>query len=344
MPILLASLIVLGAVAGPPPLEPLGRFDARAIPEASGIVKSRRFPGIFWVHNDSGNAPRLFAVRSDGRIVRRFRLAIPNLDWEDIAIDDQGHLYLGDIGNNTGLLRVRAIYRIDEPDPSSPEDRGPSAGRHAAVSYVLPRSNRFDAEGLVYDQGTAILVAKYLDGREAELFAVPIDPPSPPPTGPSRSRSARSAGCPASSSPPPAPSLSEDGTLLAVCSYAVTRVYRRGESPRLAAPGRGPVRGRLPIEGITWDGRDLILAAEEGRGLYRLSEATWRAAGRRETARDRADASAEGEMMAETSDVVIVGGGVIGLSIAYALAREGSGPRCWTAASWAARPPGPAPG
>ncbi len=125
MPILLASLIVLGVAAGPTgPLEPLGRFDAQAIPEASGIVKSRRFPGIFWVHNDSGNAPLLFAVRSDGRIVRRFRLAIPNLDWEDIAIDDQGHLYLGDIGNNTGLLRVRTIYRIDEPDPSSPEAIG----------------------------------------------------------------------------------------------------------------------------------------------------------------------------------------------------------------------------
>ena len=87
------------------------------IPEASGIVKSRRYPGIFWVHNDSGNPPLLFAIRGDGRIVRQFRLAIPNIDWEDIAIDDQGHLYLGDIGNNTGALPLRAIYRIDEPDP-----------------------------------------------------------------------------------------------------------------------------------------------------------------------------------------------------------------------------------
>jgi hypothetical protein len=104
------------------PLEHLGRFDAQAIPEATGIVQSRRFPGIFWVHNDSGNPPLLFVVRSDGRIVRRFRLAVPNLDWEDITIDDQGHLYLGDIGNNGGVLRVRVIYRIDELDPSSTAD------------------------------------------------------------------------------------------------------------------------------------------------------------------------------------------------------------------------------
>ncbi len=294
MPILFASLIVLVAAAGEPPLEHLGRFDARAIPEASGIVKSRRFPGIFWVHNDSGNAPLLFAVRSDGKIVRRFRLAIPNLDWEDIAIDDRGHLYLGDIGNNTGLLRTRIIYRIDEPDPSSPEvpaDRPLAAA--SAVSYALPRSNRFDAEGLFYDRKTATLVTKYLDGREAELFAVPMDAPSPPTSRPVPVAIRSMDRLPDFTEPATGASLSEDGTRLAVCSYAVTRVYRRGESPpwQLVAEVR---YDSLPIEGITWDGRDLILAAEEGRGLYRLTEATWRtAAARREPAPRKSSPSLE---------------------------------------------------
>ena len=238
MPILLVSLIVLGMVAGPPVLEPLGRFDARAIPEASGIVKSRRFAGIFWVHNDSGHRPELFAVRRDGRIVRRFPLAIPNLDWEDIAIDDQGHLYLGDIGNNTGLLRVRTIYRIDEPDPTSAEDKDPDRPRAATrtVSYVLPASNRFDAEGLVYDRGTAVLVAKYRDGREAELFAVTMEPP------PDRPTEVRPIGrLPGFTEPATGADLSEDGNLLAVCSSAVTRVYQTGGITPLAAPGRGPI-------------------------------------------------------------------------------------------------------
>src|SRR4051812_38447050 len=152
LPCLIVSWV---AWVGQPALEPLGRFDVHLIPEASGIVKSRRYAGIYWVHNDSGNPPLLFAVRSDGRVVRQFRLAVPNLDWEDIAIDDRGHLYLGDIGNNGGLLPIRCIYRIDEPDPSSPPDRPlvPSA----TTFYSLPRSNRFDAEGLIYDAGSAIL-------------------------------------------------------------------------------------------------------------------------------------------------------------------------------------------
>src|SRR6516225_1863952 len=85
-------------------LEPLGRFDLRAIPEASGIVKSRRHAGIFWVHNDSGNPSTLFAIRRNGSIVQQFKIAAPNIDWEDIAADGDGHLYLGDIGNNGGVL------------------------------------------------------------------------------------------------------------------------------------------------------------------------------------------------------------------------------------------------
>ena len=89
----LLSLLIIGFASGDPnPLETIGRLDEKLIPEASGIVKSRRHSGIFWVHNDSGNPPLLFAIRADGRIVRQFRLAIPNIDWEDIAIDDQGHL------------------------------------------------------------------------------------------------------------------------------------------------------------------------------------------------------------------------------------------------------------
>jgi hypothetical protein len=281
MLILFASLIAQVAAEArnpdPAPLEPLGWFDARAIPEASGIVKSRRHPGIFWVHNDSGNAPLLFAVRDDGRIVRRFRLAIPNLDWEDIAIDDRGHLYLGDIGNNAGLLRVRTIYQLDEPDPSIPEggDRDRPLPATRTVAYSLPTSNRFDAESLVLDRGTAIVIAKYLDGREAELFAVPFDPP---PAGPAPGPApVRPIGkLPGFTEPATGADLSAEGTRLAVCSYRVTRIYhRKGESN--AWEELAEVRyAAMPIEGIAWDGGDLILAAEEARGLYRLRERVWR--------------------------------------------------------------------
>ena len=133
-----------------------------------------------------------------------------------------------------------------------------------------PRGNRFDAESLFYDRGTADLVAKYLDGREAELFTVPLEPPSPL-LRPAQPRSiGRLRGF---TEPATGADLSADGTLLAVCSTAVTRVYRRDdhESPpwRLLAVVR---YAALPIEGIAWDGRDLAPGRRGGRILSPLRE------------------------------------------------------------------------
>jgi hypothetical protein len=257
----------------PLPLERTGWLDDKLIPEASGIVKSRQYPGIFWVHNDSGNPPLLFAVNGDGRIVRQFRLAVPNTDWEDIAIDDQGHLYLGDIGNNGGLLPLRAIYRIDEPDPAALADKPLPAS--AATFYAMPKENRFDAESLFYDRGSMVVIRKAYDGREAELFTVPIEPPSPL-LIPARPHSV--GRLPGFTEPATGADLSADRTHLAVCSTAVTRVYHRDalDSPawKLVAVVRYKA---VPVEGIAWDGADLRLVAEGG-AFYRLQEKTWRTA------------------------------------------------------------------
>jgi hypothetical protein len=262
-------LTALAVADSPPVLQALGKFDTRAIPEASGLVKSRRYPGIFWVHNDSGNLPYLFAIRRDGTIVRQFRLAVPNVDWEDIAADDRGHLYLGDIGNNFGLLAIRAIYRIDEPDPDRPPS-GPIPAK-STVYFKLPGKDRFDAEGLFVEAGTAFVVSKRRDGREAELFAVPLEPPAPM-QDPALLR--RVGALPGFVEPATGASLSEDGELLAVCSYAVLRVYRKGQDRAwgmIAEVRYEP----SSVEGVAWDRLDLILASE-GRGLDRVSEAAWR--------------------------------------------------------------------
>jgi hypothetical protein len=37
--------------------------------ELSGIARSRAYPGVWWVHNDSGDEPRLFAIDAEGRVV-----------------------------------------------------------------------------------------------------------------------------------------------------------------------------------------------------------------------------------------------------------------------------------
>lgn len=252
-------------------LEALGRLDVARIPEASGVVASHRHPGVFWVHNDSGNPPLLFAVRAEGRIVGRFRVGVANVDWEDIALDDQGRLYLGDIGNNDGRLPLRAIYRLDEPDPSKPIDR-PLAATLATFYSPTSATGRFDAEAMILNGPEMILVAKAHDGREAELLAVPLDPPAPL-IRPARPRLlGRLAKF---TEPVTGASVSRDGTLLAVCSGSVARVYTK--TTKLPWPLLAEVPYDAPaVEGIAWDGLDLVLVAEGG-AMYRITEKTWRA-------------------------------------------------------------------
>jgi hypothetical protein len=261
---MLPLLLTLAGLLPPEPLEVLGRLGHPAIQEASGIVRSRRYPGIYWVHNDSGNPPALFAVRRDGSLVGAFRVAVPNVDWEDIAADDQGHLYLGEIGNNDNRLPLRAIYRLDEPDPSRPGDAPLSVT--LASYYRFPRGGRFDAEGLVVRGDQA------LDGRAAEVFAIPLDPPAPL-LRPALPR--RLGTLPGFTEPVTGADLSADGRFLAACSYGVARVYAPDGDAAWRLVGTVPFTDADGIEAIAWDGADLILVGE-GRGVYRIAEAAWR--------------------------------------------------------------------
>jgi len=110
-------------------VRPIATIAIPALREASGLVASHRYAGVLWAHNDSGDQPRLFAFRRDGVAVLPNRVTDParyrgitidnarNYDWEDITIDPEGRLYIGDIGNNDSARRNLAIYVVDEPDP-----------------------------------------------------------------------------------------------------------------------------------------------------------------------------------------------------------------------------------
>ncbi len=269
--LLLAALLVAD---GPKPvtLERVGRLEHPAIGEASGIVKSRKYPGVFWVHNDSGNAPRLFAVRRDGGLIREYMVKIPNVDWEDIAIDNAGHLYLGEIGNNEGRLPLRAVYMLDEPDPNL--DTAPALKVITACYYLMSRENRFDAEGLVIDGDRALIVSKTFDSRDAEVFSIPFAPPAPlmKPAKPKLTATLRGF-----TSPVTGASLTPDGKWLAVCATDLVGVYERSKdatwTPLFLQKFR-PSDGQ--VEAITWDDADLILTGE-GRQMLRLPAKVWQA-------------------------------------------------------------------
>ncbi|HPG00350.1 MAG TPA: hypothetical protein PLE77_09780 [Kiritimatiellia bacterium] len=92
-----------------------------ALNELSGLAASRQNPGVLWVHNDSGDLPRLFAITPSGALLGTYTLAgAEAVDWEDIAIGRDpasgvDYLYVGDIGDNPATRASVAVYRVPEP-------------------------------------------------------------------------------------------------------------------------------------------------------------------------------------------------------------------------------------
>ena len=257
-------------VRGRPIGAPGAKLSDPAIRETSGIVEEPwKHPGVFWILSVSGNPAALPAIRRDGRVLASFAVAAPNVDWEDIATDDTGHLFLGDIGNNATLLPLRAIYRIDEPDPSRPSKK-PLPVTLATFYRFASKSERFDAESLFVVGSDAFLIAKRFDGRDAGLYALALHPAATllKPATP------RSVGTvPGFTEPATGAALSEDGRRLAVVSTRAVRVYDRDGRGGLTL--RGTVRYKeRDAEAIAWDGPDLILVTESGL-LFRLAGGSW---------------------------------------------------------------------
>lgn len=131
----------------------LASLNDRAINEASGIAVSRKHPAMLWVNNDSGDKARLFLIDS----LAHTRMVVylsgaTNRDWEDLAIGPgpdsaQHYIYVGDIGDNLAVHRVKKIYRF--PEPEFTEGRL-AITQFDSIRFIYPDGSR-DAETLMVD-------------------------------------------------------------------------------------------------------------------------------------------------------------------------------------------------
>jgi hypothetical protein len=149
-----------------------GHIEAPSIAECSGLVESRRHPGVFWCLNDSDNPPEIFALTREGKLLATFTVDARNVDWEDIAIDDDGHLYISETGNNNFKRRPAVVYQIDEPDPAP----APAAGEHVKPLPVKKTWRRefpapADCESLFIYAGKGYLIDKRRDAKPATLYS-----------------------------------------------------------------------------------------------------------------------------------------------------------------------------
>ena len=181
---LLVSLVVAACRAEPPKpvaaaapeaevvagVRLVGRITHPHLTESSGLIGCSKDTNVFWTHND-GRRGMLYAITRAGRPVAEFPVAGVGLnDWEDIARDDQGHLYIGDIGNNDGKRALLAVHQIDEPDPKD-------SGKVLPVrrSWILRFSQApFDCESLFIWQTNGYVISKVFNDAQAEIYRFPL--------------------------------------------------------------------------------------------------------------------------------------------------------------------------
>jgi len=123
------------------------------IAEASGIAASRRTPGLYYVHNDSGDRPRVFLVDRTGRTRLTVRLKnASHVDWEDIALapSDKGGKFdvcVADIGDNRARREELAIYRFPEVDAAAAD--GAALAVQTVAYRIAYADGPVDAEAFV---------------------------------------------------------------------------------------------------------------------------------------------------------------------------------------------------
>ena len=233
-----------------------GPFLLPDVQESSGLAVSRRTPGLLWTHNDSGNAPILFALEAGG-VRGRVRVPIRARDWEDVSAapcPSGDCLYVADIGDNQNSRKQVRIYRVPEPAAGDAETAEPEIftavyadGPHNAEALFVIDPNMFivtrDRTGSVYRaalprSGDADLTLQRIG--ELQLAAV---------TDAETSR---------------------DGTTVVVRTPREVVLYRAADFLR----GVGRPYLRIPIdglrepqgEGVALDGQMLYLSSESGAG------------------------------------------------------------------------------
>lgn len=158
----------------------IGTVTERELSEISGIAASRRTPDVWWVHNDSGDRARIFAINSSGKLLATFDVpGATNVDWEDMAAgkmpDGRPVLYLADIGNNYLDREEMTIYRVREPKLADGLKSGTTEAAEA-FHFRYP-DGRHDAEAIFVDpQSERIYVVTKTMRESCHVYRFPQAP------------------------------------------------------------------------------------------------------------------------------------------------------------------------
>lgn len=164
-------------------LTPYATFDFAEIEESSAIVKSRVWDDVYWTLNDSGCNNRIFPFNSKGELYRAewykekdggiFIGNAINIDWEEMAIDNDGNIYVCDTGNNFNTRKDLAIHVIKDPLPHATGN----TTSFQTIKFFYPEQNEFpavpnnyDCEAVFWAKKKLYLLTKHRADTQTHLY------------------------------------------------------------------------------------------------------------------------------------------------------------------------------
>jgi hypothetical protein len=162
--IVLASASIISCEAQKQPLE--NRIICllpEQISESSGLLVIGE--NYIWSHEDSGNDNKLYGFDTLGNLKRTLVISnVENIDWEDLTTDNDGNIYIADLGNNNNNRVDLAVYRIPNPENFSGNQVQADILQisYADQAAFPPPSynHNFDVEAIIWRSGFLYLFTK----------------------------------------------------------------------------------------------------------------------------------------------------------------------------------------
>ncbi|MBQ4821599.1 hypothetical protein [Aquimarina sp. MMG016] len=131
-----------------------------SIREVSGITMLP--DNHIYAINDSGNDNTLFRLNKKGEIINK--LTVPkakNVDWEDLAYDQENNIYIGDFGNNGNDRKNLRIYKVSGILSDSIVVTKIKFSFEDQKKFPPKKKNfNFDVEAFIYLKGNLYLFTK----------------------------------------------------------------------------------------------------------------------------------------------------------------------------------------
>jgi len=216
-------------------------------------------------HNDAGNKAYLYVINEQGKLLRTIKLKVPNIDWEDLARDDAGNIYIADTGNNNNTRKQLSIYKLDldQPDKITPirftyEDQ---------KEFPPPKKEmNFDVEAIFWHGGKLYLVSKDRGrGETAKVYELPDA---------GGQYKAKLIGQYKLGAPVTGAACSPDGRQVALVSEGVLHLFRNVKQPAAFYKGdyeKISIKQAGQTEAVAFENENRLVITSEDGGLYRYS-------------------------------------------------------------------------